>query len=86
LVSQLNDTLTNFADHCEQFSYDAINRYLRGERITPRLVWENVHGQVLPTPRGSVLFDDTVTTLFWTRTPRLSLHSCAGSTAAMAKP
>ena len=60
LVSQINYTLTNFADHCEQFSHDAINRYLGGERVTPRLVWENVRGQVVPTPRGYVLFDDTV--------------------------
>jgi len=60
LVSQINYTLTNFADHCEQFSHDAINRYLGGERIPPRLVWENVRGQVVPTPRGYVLFDDTV--------------------------
>ena len=60
LVSQINSTLTHFADHCEQCSHDAINRYLCGERITPRLVWENVRGQVVPTPRGSVLFDDTV--------------------------
>jgi hypothetical protein len=60
LVSQINYTLTNFADHCERFSHDAINRYLGGERITPRLVWENVRGQVAPTPRGYVLFDDTV--------------------------
>ena len=60
LVSQINDTLTNFADHCEQFSHDAINRYLGDERVTPRLVWENVRGQVVPTPCGSVLFDDTV--------------------------
>jgi Transposase DDE domain len=60
LVSQINYTLTNFADHCEQFSHDAITRYLRGERITPRLVWENVRGQVVPTPRGYALFDDTV--------------------------
>ncbi len=60
LVSQINYTLTNFADHCEQFSHDAINRYLGDERITPRLVWENVCGQVVPTPCGYVLFDDTV--------------------------
>jgi hypothetical protein len=60
LVSQINYTLTNFADHCEQFSHDAINRYLHGERLTPRLIWENVRGQVVPTPRGYVLFDDTV--------------------------
>lgn len=60
LVSQINYTLTHFADHCEQYSHDAINRYLRGEKITPRLVWENVHGQVVLTPDGYVLFDDTV--------------------------
>ena len=42
LVSQINHTLTNFADHCEPFSHDAINRYLRGERITPRLVWDGI--------------------------------------------
>lgn len=60
MVSQINYTLTNFADHCEKFSHDAINRYLRGERITARLVWENVQGQVIPTPQGYVIFDDTV--------------------------
>ena len=60
LVSQINYTLTNFADHSERFSHDAINRYLRGERITPRLVWDNVHAQVVPTEHGYLVFDDTV--------------------------
>jgi hypothetical protein len=60
LVSQINYTLTNFADHCEKFSHDAINRYLRGGRITPRLVWEHVRGQVIATPQGYMVFDDTV--------------------------
>jgi hypothetical protein len=60
LVSQINYTLTNFADHCERFSHDAINRYLRGERITPRLIWENVRSQVVATAQGYVVFDDTV--------------------------
>ena len=60
LVSQINYTLTHFADHCEQFSHDAINRYLCGDRITPRLVWDNVRAQVVPTPQGYVVFDDTV--------------------------
>jgi hypothetical protein len=60
LLSQINYTLTNFADHCEQFSHDAINRYLRGEKLTPRLVWENVASQVVVTPRGYVIFDATV--------------------------
>ncbi len=60
LVSQINYTLTNFADHSEKFSHDAINRYLRGERLTPRLVWDNVEGQIIRTAKGYVVFDDTV--------------------------
>jgi REP element-mobilizing transposase RayT len=30
-------TLTYFADHCEKFSHNALNRYLRGEKMTPHL-------------------------------------------------
>ena len=60
LSTQINYTLTYFADHCEKFSHDALNRYLREEKITPRLVWENVQTQVVLTPQGYVVFDDTV--------------------------
>ena len=60
LISQINYTLTNFADHTEHFSHDAMNRYLAGDQVRPRLVWENVQGQVVQTPAGYVLFDDTI--------------------------
>jgi hypothetical protein len=60
LVSQINYTLTYFADHDDTFSHDAINRYLRRERITPRLIWDNVRNEIVPTPTGYLLFDDTV--------------------------
>ena len=60
LVSQINYTLTNFADHSQRFSHDAINRYLRGERVAPRLVWDNVRSQLLLTKRAYLVFDDTV--------------------------
>jgi len=60
LVSQINDTLTNFAEHSEKFSHDALNRYLDGEKLSPKLTWENVHHQVVQTPKGFVVFDDTV--------------------------
>lgn len=60
LASQINYTLTNFADHAEKFSHDAANRYLAGDEIRPRLVWENVKGQVIQTPYGFLVFDDTV--------------------------
>ena len=60
LVSQINYTLTNYADHTETFSHDMANRYLAGDEIRPRLVWENVKGQVIQTPHGFIVFDDTV--------------------------
>ena len=60
LSSQINYTLTNFADHTDKFSHDTINRYLAGEKITPHLVWENVKGQVKQTPKGYIVFDDTI--------------------------
>lgn len=60
LVSQINYTLTNYADHTEKFSHDMVNRYLAADAIRPRLVWENIHSQVVPSPYGFLVFDDTV--------------------------
>ena len=60
LGSQINYTLTNFADHSQQFSHDAINRYLANDCIEPRLLWEQVRSQLVITPEAYVVFDDTV--------------------------
>lgn len=60
LVSQINYTLTYFAEHTVRFSHDAATRYLRGDKLTPRVVWENVREQVKPSEQGYLLFDDTV--------------------------
>ncbi len=58
--SQINYSLTHFAEHARKWSHDTINRYLGGEKITPRLVWEKVQGQVESSEKGCVIFDDTV--------------------------
>lgn len=42
LSSPINYTVTNLADHLEGISHDRINRYLRGEKLMPRLLWDNV--------------------------------------------
>jgi len=60
LSSQINYTLTNFADHTTTFSHDKLNRYLAGDKITPHLVWENVKEQVVQSVNGYIVFDDTV--------------------------
>lgn len=60
LGSQINYTLTNFADHCERFSHDAINRYLANDCLEPRLLWEQVRAHLVVSPDAYLLFDDTV--------------------------
>jgi hypothetical protein len=60
LVTQTNYTLTNFANHTEHMSHDGLNRYLKEERLTGRLVWENVRGDIVLSDHGYVVFDDTV--------------------------
>jgi hypothetical protein len=60
LVSQINYTLTNYAEHTEKFSHDMATRYLLEDEIRPRLVWENIKDEVRPTPYGFLVFDDTV--------------------------
>ena len=60
LSSQVNYTLTNYADHHEHFSHDAINRYLRGERLTSRMIWENVKPLLEISENGVIIFDDSV--------------------------
>lgn len=85
LVSQINYTLTNFADHCEQFSHDAINRFLRGEKLTPRLVWENVAAQVVLTPQGYLVFDDTVLDKNYSHAIELVRRQWSGNEKAVIK-
>ena len=60
LVSQINYTLTNYAEHTETFSHDMANRYLARDEVRPKLVWENIGTQVVQTPYGFLVFDDTV--------------------------
>jgi hypothetical protein len=60
LVSQTNYTLTYFAEHGPGFSHDAVKRYLEDEKLTARMVWENVRAQVVRSESGYLAFDDTV--------------------------
>jgi hypothetical protein len=60
LSSPVNYTVTNLADHLEGVSPDRINRYLRGEKLTPRLLWEKVEPLLQRCENAYGLFDDTV--------------------------
>ncbi len=60
LVSQTNYTMSYFAEHSRGFSHDAVKRYLERDKLTARMVWENVRSQVVRSEQGYLAFDDTV--------------------------
>jgi hypothetical protein len=60
LSSPINYTVTNLASHLDGISHDRINRYLRGEKLTPHLLWDNVEPVLQASENAYILFDDTV--------------------------
>jgi Transposase DDE domain len=60
LSSQINYTITNLAEHLEDISHDKINNYLKNEKLTPRLLWDNVKNVIVPDEDAYIIFDDTV--------------------------
>ncbi len=60
ISSQVNYTLTNLAEHLQSWSHDTINRYLRGETLPARLLWENVREVMEFDAAAYIIFDDTV--------------------------
>jgi hypothetical protein len=60
LSSQINYTITNLAEHLENISHDKINYYLKKEKLTPRLLGDNVKDVIMTDDNGYVIFDDSV--------------------------
>jgi len=58
--TQIDYIITNYADHVNNFSHDAINRYLQQDKITARIIWEYVKVDIIQSPRGCIVFDDSV--------------------------
>ena len=52
--------MTNLAEHLKSFSHDTINRYLKGEKLTPRLLFEQVEPMLEQDSKAYLIFDDTV--------------------------
>lgn len=60
LSSQINYTCTNLADSVDNLDHNSLYRYLKNEKLTPRLIWEKARETILQTQDGYILFDDTV--------------------------
>ena len=77
--SSTNYTLTHLVEHSQQFSHDMINRYLAGERIPPRLVWDHVQRDLVQTEQGYVIFDDTVLDKHYAQNIELARRQYSGN-------
>ncbi|MFM8535851.1 MAG: hypothetical protein ACKOEC_20075 [Acidimicrobiia bacterium] len=52
--------MTHFADHSKGFSHDAVNRLLRRDKLTGQIIWEHVKGDIVSSPNGCLVFDDSI--------------------------
>jgi len=60
LSSHINYTCTNLAEHFENLDHNSVYRYLKTEKLSARLLWERVRDQIVYSPKGAIIFDDTV--------------------------
>lgn len=59
-VSQINYTLTYFADHKGLWSHDTIRNFLKEQHVRPSAVWKRARGQIVFSAYGFLVFDDSV--------------------------
>lgn len=74
LSSQINYTITNLAEHLSNISHYKINYYLKNEKLTPRLLWDNVKDLIVPDEDAYIIFDDTVLMDTWYAANNLMLY------------
>ena len=60
LSSQINYTCTNLAEHLEGLDHNSVYRYLKNEKLTPRLLWEKARATLVQSAQAYLIFDDTV--------------------------
>lgn len=60
LVSQINYTLTYYAEHKQVWSHDTIRNFLKRDSVRPRDIWESARNKIVVSPNGYLLFDDSV--------------------------
>jgi len=85
ISSQINYTLTNFADHSQEFSHDQLNRLLGNDKLTPRLIWEQTRDQIVFCENGYVVFDDTVIDKNYSFAIELVRRQYSGTTKSIIK-
>lgn len=77
--SVTNFTGTYFADTVEQLDHNSVYRYLKYERLTPRLVFDKAREVATFCSDGIVIFDDTVLDKSFSRQIELTRSQYSGN-------
>jgi hypothetical protein len=85
LVSQINYTITHYAEHTKEFSHDEINRYLAQDAIRPHFIWENSKVTIVQTASGYIIFDDVVIDKDFSKKIALVRRQYSGNTHTVIK-
>jgi hypothetical protein len=83
--SHTNFTNTHCAEHTTHFSHDAVKSYLRIEKVTPRMVWEHVKGDIVFSSRGCIAFDDSILDRNHSHSIELVRLQCSGNAHGLIK-
>jgi hypothetical protein len=79
LASQINYTLTHFAEHAQGISHDAMNRHLRRDHATGSALWNQVRTEIVHSPNAYLVFDDTVLDKNYSHRIELARHQYSGN-------
>jgi hypothetical protein len=60
LSSQINYTCTYLAEHFEPLTHDNVQYFLKSSHFSPRHIWQRIKKEIILSPRGYIIFDDTV--------------------------
>ena len=60
LSSQINYTCTYLAEHFEPLTHDNVQYFLKSSHFSPRHIWQRIKKEITLSPRGYIIFDDTV--------------------------
>lgn len=82
-VSQKNYSLTYYAEHAKKCSHDVINRFLENEKYSPSLLWEHIKNDVVFSPNGYTIFDDTVLNKRNTKKIEIARSQYSGATGGI---
>ena len=60
LSSHINYTCTFLADHFSGLTHDNVQYFLKTSHFTPRQLWKKLKKEIVLSPNGYLIFDDTV--------------------------